>query len=309
MSTNLWNSSIRNKALIRFALALSTLNILGYSFLGFEPAIITPFFAISVAITAQLFIEFSQSLVTNTKPEIFNLSYQEKIVYFLPAYISALAISMLLFSNGSLYEIAFATCLAIASKFVFVAPANPSSVKHQSPKHFMNPSNLGISVTLILFPWIGISPPYQFTEHISGVWDVFLILLLFVSGSLLNTLLTKRVFLIIIWFGAFAGQALFRSWINDTPWIAGLVPMTGLAFILFSFYMITDPPTTPSSKKGQALFAISNAFIYAIFMELHIVFGMFYALTLTSAGRGVYLWWVYIKGRDQSLLVTTRSSL
>ena len=26
--------------------------------------------------------------------------------------------------------------------------------------------------------------------------------------------------------------------------------MTGLAFLLFTFYMVTDPPTTPSSGQG-----------------------------------------------------------
>ena len=33
---------------------------------------------------------------------------------------------------------------------------------------------------------------------------------------------------------------------NLTALLPALAPMTGLAFLLFSFYMMTDPPTTPS---------------------------------------------------------------
>ena len=34
-------------------------------------------------------------------------------------------------------------------------------------RHFLNPSNTGIAVTLLLFPWVGIAPPYQFTEELT----------------------------------------------------------------------------------------------------------------------------------------------
>lgn len=162
-------------------------------------------------------------------------------------------------------------------------------------RHFFNPSNIGISVALVIFPWVGISLPYQFTENISGIADVLIIVVLFSAGSLLNTKFTKRMVLIFSWFAAFALQALIRAWIHGTPLLSGLVPMTGVAFILFSFYMITDPPTTPNTKVGQIIFAISNAGLYAMFMELHIVFGMFYALTITTGCRGIYLWWEYLK--------------
>jgi hypothetical protein len=66
--------------------------------------------------------------------------------------------------------------------------------------------------------------------------------------------------------------------------------MTGFAFILFTFYMITDPATSPSSGRGQVIFAVSVASMYALFMELHVVFGLFYALTVVTAGRGIVLW-------------------
>ena len=37
-------------------------------------------------------------------------------------------------------------------------------------RHFLNPSNFGIASRCSLFPWVGIAPPYQFTENLHGVW-------------------------------------------------------------------------------------------------------------------------------------------
>ena len=53
--------------------------------------------------------------------------------------------------------------------------------------------------------------------------------------------------------------------------------------------MITDPATSPSKTGSQIGFAIAVAAFYALFMELHIVFGMFYALTIVTATRGAWM--------------------
>ena len=37
-------------------------------------------------------------------------------------------------------------------------------------QHIFNPSNLGIVATLLLFPSIGVAPPYHFTENLTGIW-------------------------------------------------------------------------------------------------------------------------------------------
>ena len=66
------------------------------------------------------------------------------------------------------------------------------------------------------------------------------------------------------------------------------MPITGFAFVLFSFYMITDPATSPAKRSNQVLFALSVAALYGVFMELHVVFGMFYALTLATLARGLW---------------------
>jgi sterol desaturase/sphingolipid hydroxylase (fatty acid hydroxylase superfamily) len=188
---------------------------------------------------------------------------------------------MLLYANDRLLLIAFATAVAIGSKAIVRAPVGNST------RHFLNPSNLGITITLLLFPWVGIAPPYQFTENLSGIGDWILPGLLIVSGSFLNARFTHRLPLIAAWLGGFAVQALLRSLVFGMPIVAGFVPMTGVAFLLFTFYMVTDPGTTPSKPLNQVIFGASVAAVYGLLMVSHIVFGFFFALTLVCTLRGL----------------------
>ncbi len=72
------------------------------------------------------------------------------------------------------------------------------------------------------------------------------------------------------------------SWLFGTPAVAAWLPMTGMAFLLFTFYMVTDPATSPSSLRGQIVFGAAVAFAYAMLMIAHVVFGLFFSLTLCA---------------------------
>jgi Na+-translocating ferredoxin:NAD+ oxidoreductase RnfD subunit len=155
----------------------------------------------------------------------------------------------------------------------------------------MNPSNFGISVTLLLFPWVGIAPPYHFTENLSGIGDWLLPGLIVVSGTFLNFRFTHRLPLVAAWLTAFMTQALVRSLLSDSAltstFVAALVPMSGMAFVLYTFYMLTDPATTPDTTRGQVLFGTAVAVVYGLLVSMHIVFSLFFALSIVSASRAV----------------------
>jgi len=274
---------LRLAALRRFAIAITILNLLGHTVLGFEQSWAYPLVALATTYSLELLLEVADARA-NRRPVRFRGGVRSLVDFLLSAHITGMAVNMLLYSNERLLPIVFAAAVAICSKHIFrVATKNGA-------RHVFNPSNFGITLTLLLFPWVSIAPPYQFTENLSGLGDWILPAIILVSGSFLNKRLTGKFPLILGWLGGFIGQALLRALIFGTPLVAGLLPMTGLAFILFTFYMVTDPGTTPTEPRAQALFGASVAVVYGLLMLAHVVFGLFFALTIICTVRGLRLY-------------------
>jgi hypothetical protein len=274
---------MRLAALRRFAAAITLLNIIGHTVLGFEQSYATPLVSLFAAYLTELLLETLESRRIGQRPRFLN-GPKAFVDFMLPAHISGLAVAMLLYANDRLLPVAFAAVVAIASKHLFRAGVNGSR------RHFFNPSNLGITATLLAFPWVGIAQPYMFTENLSGGWDWFLPVLIICTGSFLNFKLTKRIPLILSWLAAFVVQAAVRHFLFGNLFLPSLNPMTGVAFLLFTYYMVTDPATTPSAPRGQIAFGAAVAAVYGTLMAFHIVFGLFFGLTAVCAGRGVLLW-------------------
>ncbi len=286
----------RLAGLRRFAIAITFLNILGHTFLGFEQSWAQPFVSLLAAYSMELGLETLDSFSMRKTPRFLG-NLTTLIDFLLPAHITGLAVAMLLYANDRLFPIAFAAAVAIASKYLFrVAMGNKL-------RHFLNPSNFGISVTLLLFPWIGIAPPYQFTENLYGYADWIFPIIIVCTGTFLNARFTHKLPLIMGWVGGFFLQAAIRSYYFGTPLIAGLLPMTGVAFVLFTFYMISDPGTTPITVKNQVIFGLSVAVAYGILMMFHVVFGMFFGLTFVCLIRGlIYYLKPLFKSKKVSIL-------
>jgi hypothetical protein len=274
------NPALRLPALRRFATAISALTVLGHVWFGFEQAFALVFVSLGAAYGTELLMEAIDAWARRRPPR-WRGGPKALVDFLLSAHITGLACAMLLFPGGRLFPVAFAATAAIASKTLFRVRVNGST------RHFFNPSNFGITSTLLLFPWVGIAPPYAFTENLYGAADWVLPGLIVLSGSFLNARFTSKVPLILAWLGTFAAQALCRSLIFGTPVAAGLVPMTGMAFLLYTFYMVTDPATTPARPFGQVAFGVSVALAYGTLMALHQVFGLFFALTAVCAARGI----------------------
>lgn len=277
----------------RFAIAITVLNILGHTVLGFEQSWAHPLVALITAYSIEILLEIIDAWV-NQHSVRFAVGWGKLVDFLLSAHITALAVSMLLYANERLLPIAFATAVAIGSKAIFRVSVG------QGTRHFFNPSNFGISVTLLLFPWVGIAPPYQFTENLTGWQDWLLPAVIICSGTFLNARFTGKLPLIAGWVGGFALQALIRSTLFGTPLVAALLPMTGVAFVLFTFYMVTDPGTTPSQPLNQVIFGASVAFAYGVLMAFHIVFGMFFGLTIICTLRGLSLYFQELTSKMSS---------
>jgi hypothetical protein len=154
-------------------------------------------------------------------------------------------------------------------------------------RHFLNPSNFGITITLLVFPWVSIAPPYHFTENLGPAGSLILPGIICISGTLINLRFTGRLPLILGWWAGFVGQAVLRNLLLGHTLAGALNPMTGVAFVLFSFYMVSDPATTPFSARSQVFFGMAVAGAYGLLVSLHVAFGLFFALTSVSSLRGL----------------------
>ncbi len=282
-SSNISERSKRLGGLRRFAVAITIFNILGHTVFGFEQSWAQPLVALATAYSMEIMLELIDAWANRRRPN-FTGGPRSFVEFLMSAHITGLAVAMLIYTNERLWPIVLATTVAVGSKALFRVPVENGT------RHFLNPSNFGITVVLLLFPWVGAAPPYHFTENLPGFWDWVLPGLILVSGSFINARFTGRLPLVAGWLGGFFLQALIRSLLFGTPFVASLLPMTGLAFILYTFYMVTDPATTPNRPLAQVAFGASVAATYGLLMLAHIVFGLFFALTIVCVLRGFGLY-------------------
>src|SRR6516164_847793 len=100
----------RLPALRRFAVAITILNVLGHTVLGFEQSWAQPLVALSVAYSLELILEVASSWSERRRAN-FRGGWLRLVDFLLPAHISALAVSMLLYANEKLAPIAFAAAV------------------------------------------------------------------------------------------------------------------------------------------------------------------------------------------------------
>jgi hypothetical protein len=200
---------------------------------------------------------------------------------------------MLLYVNDQVLVMMFGVMVAISGKWLLRVPVRGRM------RHFMNPSNLGIVMVLLLFPWVSVVPPYHFTEHVSGPLDWIIPAAIIVSGTMLNAKLTKRMWLIAGWLSIFVVQAVVRGLVLDTSIPSALATMTGVAFVLFTNYMITDPGTSPTSPLSQFAFGGGIALAYGVLTGASIVYGLFFATAVVCLVRGGFLWSLHLVEQAQ----------
>jgi enediyne biosynthesis protein E5 len=274
--------AVRVQALARFALSITVFNILGHTVLGFEQAPITPIVTVLVSYATALLFETLDAWALGRTPG-YRGGVRPLVVFLLPAHISGLASAMLLWGNASLWPYLFAVTIANASKHLVRIKIRGSW------RHVLNPSNSGIALTLVLFPWVGIAPPYHFTNNVGGTLDWLIPVGILMLGTMLNAKLTGKIPLILGWVGGFVAQAVLRWAFLDHALLGALIPVTGVAFVLFTNYMITDPGTTPVKARNQAIFGVTTAAVYSLLVISGVSFGLFFALVITCILRGVVL--------------------
>lgn len=159
-----------------------------------------------------------------------------KAAGYLSPLISALSICLLL-RAGSPWTVLLAAALSIGSKFVI----------RVNDKHVFNPTNFGILVTVALTgdAWVASS------QWGSGVLLAFLIgaLGMAVAGR------SSRLDIALAFLVAHLGLKLARVlWLGQRIEVFEHQALSG-ALILFAFFMISDPRSTPDARAARIAFA------------------------------------------------------
>jgi Na+-transporting NADH:ubiquinone oxidoreductase subunit NqrB len=211
--------------------SLGTLLAYGLLWLHFDVSVI------------QIVLTFSTALLTQ---------YAGSRLYNLPAFdplsaiVSAVGLCIFLRTNHPAVA-ALAAGIAIASKFTI----------RWEKKHMFNPTNLALLA--VMTSGLGWISPGQWGQ---AAWLGFLIACL---GSLVVTR-AVRADVTYSFLGFYLGLLVTRAlWLGD-PLTIPLHHVESGTLLIFSFFMITDPKTTPNSRRGRLVFTLLVA-LAALFVQ------------------------------------------
>lgn len=206
--------------------ALAALLLYGMAFLGFD---ISPGRALLILVATLA----TQLLCTRA--------------YRLPAFdpksaaISGLSLCLLLRTN--LWTLALlAAAVTIASKFLL----------RWNGKHLFNPTNFGLVAMMLVTGEVWVSP---------GQWgNAAFFAFLIACAGLVVVQRAARADVTFAFLAFYAALLMARSlWLGE-PLTIPFHRLESGALLLFSFFMISDPKTTPNSRAGRILFAFLVAF-------------------------------------------------
>ena len=267
---------------LRMSATLATVfTILGHTVFGFEQPVAQVFVALATGYASALFFEWVDTRANGIVPGYAG-GWRKLVDFLLSAHMTSITLSFLLYFNERLWIMALAVVLAIGSKYVLRVRQNGRL------QHFMNPSNFAIAVVLIAYQWTGVLP-WSYTIELHGVFDWLVPLLIVGLGMRLNLLFTGRIPTVLSWLVTFVALGAGRAWFQHSPVVAELVVLTGIPMVLFTFYMITDPQTSPSRRSSQIAFGAGIALAYSVLLLLHLQYTMFYSVTVICVIRGAWL--------------------
>jgi Na+-translocating ferredoxin:NAD+ oxidoreductase RnfD subunit len=178
--------------------------------------------------------------------------------------ISALSLTLLL-RTGSVSLSILAGVLAVGSKYIL----------RWRGKHIFNPANFGLVIVSLIFSAAWISPGQW------GAAPVLAVLLLGLGGIVTGK--AKRWDVSLALLASYAALLFGRAmWLGD-PLAIPVHQLQSGALLIFAFFMISDPKTTPDARAGRVLFAALVATVgFAIQFGLHNSAGIILALILCA---------------------------
>lgn len=181
--------------------------------------------------------------------------------------ITALSLTLLLRAESA-WPLALAAAVAIGSKFML----------RLNGKHVFNPANIGIVATVLLTNAAWTTP---------GQWGTALWFAALLAGAgFFVSYRAARIDVPVVFLGTYATLIFARAlWLGD-PLSIPLLRLENGALVLFAFFMISDPKTTPDGARARVAFAAATALLaYLLSYEFYFTDGLFYALAITALAR------------------------
>ena len=208
------------------------------------------------------------------------LSQRKSMHGYLSALVTACGIAILVRSDTAWVHPALA-CLALSSKFVL------RFGRGEARGHIFNPANLAAFVALMGLPHAWLSPGQWGQDTLAGLWMLAL-------GATVTGRISRwgvSFTFLATWLGLIAARL---AWLGYAPELAASMwwhqAMNG-ATILFGFFMISDPMTTPQHPGARAAYAMgvaASAFVwqFGLFKPQGLIVALFvWSLTVPMWNR------------------------
>lgn len=180
------------------------------------------------------------------------------------AYITGISVGILI-RAPMVWPYIITALLSIMSKYV---------IRYKG-KHLFNPSNFGVSWMLFMAPLDVAGLSIQWGSNFLALAVIWVLGLLIVYRA-------KRFHVTITYVISFIILAYVRSLIAGDTFLAEVSPLTGPMYQLFIFFMMTDPVTTVSTRKGRIIVAILVAVVECILRLDGFIYAPFYALFIVG---------------------------
>lgn len=213
--------------------------------------------------------------------------FKKRWIVPLSAMITSFSLSILLNYSHDVFILAVPVFYAIGSKYLFTFDG----------RHVFNPALSGVTFSLLFSSGlITAAPAYQWNGIES--MSIFMVMLAVIfllpqvkRGALVVSFLTTFTLLTAL-------RAVIMRWHLPFETLF-LGTMSSPAFFLFTFFMITDPATSPKSRKAQIYTGIVLAVIDLLLHLRQSYFTFFYAAFIVGGGK--LLWWHFRAARAEGL--------
>ncbi|WP_338847149.1 RnfABCDGE type electron transport complex subunit D [Massilia sp. W12] len=176
---------------------------------------------------------------------------------YLSALISCFGISILVRADN-LWVHPLLACIAMSSKYLL--RAGPAACK----SHILNPANLAAFLALSVVEGAWLSPGQWGSSSLLALWFIAL-------GGIVTQRIARldvSITFLLVWGGVLAARLLWLGYAWDPGAAIWVKQFCNGATLLFAFFMISDPMTTPQRRSVRMLWvaAVALAAYYWQFM-------------------------------------------